>query len=209
MSDVILYADTETTGLLAKGRDAGSQDHPHICQLGAQLVSRGRIVAEMNLLVKPSGWTIPVEASAVHGITTEMCGAYGLPIKSVVTLFGRMAQRASLIVAHNFPFDQMMIWTEMIRAEAAPELAAFLACPSFCTMEGSAPILNLPATPRMVAAGIAGPKKPNLGEAYQFFTGNKFEGAHDAMADVRGCRIVHDGILAYNANLESKPMELD
>lgn len=209
MSDAILYSDTETTGLLAKGHDAGSPRHPYICQLGAQLVVDNRIVAEMNLLVKPNGWIIPVEASAVHGITTDMCVAYGLPIKSVITLYGRLAQRASLIVAHNFPFDQMMIWTEMIRAEAAPELAAFLACPSFCTMDGSAPILNLPATPKMVNAGIAGPKKPNLGEAYQFFTGNKFEGAHDAMADVRGCRVVHDGIIAYNANLASKPIELD
>lgn len=196
----LLYLDTETTGFLANGHQAGSPAHPHICQLGAQLVSEGRIVAEMNLLVKPHNWGIPAEATAVHGITTEMCERFGLPMRSVVTLAGRLIQRSSLVVCHNFPFDQMMVWTEMIRAETAAELADFLAKPSFCTMDGAAPILNLPATQRMIAAGIPGPKKPNLGEAYQFFTGQKFEGAHDAMSDVRACRVVHEGILKHVAN---------
>ena len=206
-----LYFDTETTGLPAKGIPAGSPVHPHIVQLGAMLVNNeGRVVAEMNLLVKPDHWGVPDEAAKVHGITTEMCSSYGLPIKSVITLFGRLVQRSSLLVAHNFEFDKMMVWTEMIRAEAATELAAFLGSQSFCTMEVSTPILNLPPSQRMIAAGFNKPKNPNLKEAYAFFTnGGTFEGAHDAMADVRACRAVHQGILAYQAAAGKGPLMLD
>lgn len=205
----VAYLDTETTGMLAKGHNAGSPAHPHICQLGAQLVADGRIVAEMNLLVRPLNWGIPAEATAVHGITTEMCMAYGLPIKSVITLAARLIQRADLVVCHNFPFDQMMVWTEMIRCETAQELADFLAKPSFCTMEGATPILNLPPTPKMIAAGFNKPKAPNLGEAYRFFTGREFVGAHDAQEDVRGCRAVHEGILKWQAEKAAQPLPLD
>jgi DNA polymerase-3 subunit epsilon len=204
-TDAILYLDTETTGMLAKNHPAGSPAHPHICQLGAQLVCAGRIVGEMNLLVKPNRWAIPAEAQAVHGISTEMCEKFGLPAKSVIMLAARLIQRSSLVVCHNFTFDQMMVWTEMIRAETAAELAEFLAKPHFCTMEGSTPILNLPPTQRMVAAGYNKPKNPNLGEAYRFFTGREFVGAHDAMEDTRGCRLIHEGILAWQAKNATAP----
>lgn len=197
MSDPVLYFDCETTGVIPKGQKPGSPAHPHICQLGAQLVSgEGRVVAEINLLVKPNRWGIPAEATAVHGITTEMCEQFGLPIKTVMMLFVRLAQRAKLNVAHNRAFDFEMVWTELIRCELPDELAFWLAAEGFCTMEASTPILNLPPTPRMIAAGYNKPKNPNLQEAYGFFTGGgKFEGAHDAMEDVRACRIVHDGLL--------------
>lgn len=103
----------------------------------------------------------------------------------------RFVQRSGLIVAHNFPFDQMMVWTELIRIQS-PELAVFLGAQSYCTMENSSPILNLPPTQRMLAAGINKPKSPNLTEAYAFFhDGAKFDGAHDAMEDVRACRAVY------------------
>lgn len=205
-----LYFDTETTGLPAKGVPAGSPVHPHIVQLGAMLVNDdGRVVSEINLLVKPDHWGVPDEAAKVHGITTAMCEQFGLPIKSVITLFGRLVQRSSLLVAHNFEFDKMMVWTELLRTESANELAAFLGAPSFCTMEASTPILNLPPSQRMIAAGFNRPKNPNLGEAYRFFTGKEFVGAHDAYADVVACRAVHAGILAWQAKQAKEPLVLD
>lgn len=188
-----LFFDTETTGMIAKGYPAGHPAQPHICQLGAQLCNQScRVVAEINLLVKPDRWSIPAEAEAIHGISTAMCEQYGLPIKTVATLFIRLAQRAKLSIAHNRPFDNTLIWTELIRCELPTELAYWLEMPGFCTMEAASPIVNLPPTPRMIAAGYNKPKPPTMLEAYSFFhDGAKFDGAHDAMADVNACRSVY------------------
>ncbi len=183
-----LFFDTETTGM-ARHRDAA--DHPlqpRIVQLGAILFDDSRhIVAEINFLVKPDGWTIPTEATAVHGITTEQCERYGLKISTVMGLFCQIVRRAKLLTAHNFPFDKIVTWSELLRLQRADDLAAFLGIDNYCTMAASTPILKLP--------GRYGDYKwPNLREAYRHFTGKELEGAHDAMADVRGCAEVYWGL---------------
>src|SRR3546814_8588471 len=46
----------------------------------------------------------------------------------------------------------------------------------------------------MLAVGRTHHKNPNLGEAYEFFTGEKLQNAHSAMADVLGCIAVYFGV---------------
>lgn len=188
-----LFYDTETTGMLCKGAPAGDPRQPHIVQLGAQLCDEDkRIVGEMNLLVKPDRWSIPPEATAIHGITTEMCERYGLPIATVIKMFGTLVRRAKLRVAHNNPYDEMMVWSELVRIQDANGIPAFLELPSFCTMQASTPILKLP--------GKYGDFKwPNLQEAHKHFLGSNFDGAHDAMEDVRACKRVYYAIVAQAA----------
>lgn len=187
-----LFFDTETTGVPPRGAQIGGPAFPHVCQLGAQLEdAAGRIVCEMNVLVKPHHWSIPAEASAIHGITTESCERYGLAITTVAKLFAQMVRRAELLVAHNFPFDRDMMHTEFVRCQYADELALFLAAKSFCTMQATTDVCKLPLTARQAAFGITGFKQPRLGEAYEFLFGEKFVGAHDAMEDVRGCRRIY------------------
>lgn len=62
---MFLFFDTETTGLKS----------PHIVQLAALLTEEdGRECARLNVIIQPEGWTIPDEAAAVHGITTDIAG---------------------------------------------------------------------------------------------------------------------------------------
>jgi DNA polymerase III subunit epsilon len=63
--------------------------------------------------------------------------------------------------------------------------------PLFCTMEASAPIVNLPPTERMVAAGFNKPKPPKLEECIKHFFKEDLKGAHDAMIDVSACRRIY------------------
>jgi DNA polymerase-3 subunit epsilon len=65
-----------------------------------------------------------------------------------------------------------------------------------CTQRLATPILKLPPTDRMKAAKRFHYKSPNLGEAYQHFTGQPLEGAHNAMVDVRACAAVYFAIKA-------------
>lgn len=177
--------DTETTGMVLHKEPPDHPGQPRLVQLGAILYNeQRRVVAELNLLVKPDGWTIPAEATAVHGITTEMCEQYGLKVGTVMKLFTQFVRRSKLAVAHNFPFDRTVVMRELLAMEAADEIAALASADIYCTMAASTPILKLP--------GKYGDFKwPNLREAYKHFTGLELEGAHDAMADVRGCAAVY------------------
>src|ERR1700742_2069260 len=54
-----------------------------------------------------------------------------------------------------------------------------------CIMNVATPILNLPPTDRMLAAGRRAPKRPSLAETYRWCFGENFAGAHGALADSR------------------------
>lgn len=183
-----IFFDTETSGLPNFKHPASWEGQPRICQLGAILTDRGgKVKAELNLLVRPDGWTIPPEASAIHGITQEDAMQYGLSIRGVLGVFNRLMAKAELHIAHNIKFDYFMIEREAIACEYP---AKDFPMNGYCTMAESADVLKLPPTKKMMDCGFDKFKPPNLQEAYQHFFGRKFEGAHDAMADVRACRDV-------------------
>ena len=144
----------------------------------------------MNFLVRPDGWVIPEAASSIHGITQQAAERYGLSTKGVLSVFARLASMADYAVAHNIMFDLQMIALEIERNGIILDLPKKYAC----TMEESRDILKIPPTPKMVAAGFDKYKSPNLQESYRHFFGREFEGAHDAMADVRACRDVYFAI---------------
>lgn len=180
-----LFFDTETTGFADLRSRYDAPHQPHIVQLGAILCDdQKRVVAEMNLIVKPSGYTIPTDASNIHGITTERAERYGVALLPTMRLFTALCDRAEEIVAHNFPFDDMLVRAALHRSGIPGEIERHIARKSFCTMKASTGILKLPGK-------FGDYKWPNLQEAHVHFLGQKFDGAHDAMADVRACRDVY------------------
>ena len=96
---------------------------------------------------------------------------------------------ADLLVAHNLDFDRTMIVAELFRMRQWESLLAakqaFVEKPGFCTMKATTPICKLP--------GKFGNdyKWPKLQEAYKHLFNEEFQGAHDAMADVRACARVY------------------
>ncbi len=182
-----LFFDTETSGLPDMKASPTADGQPHICQLGAILCDEhGFAKAEVNLLVRPDGWAIPQSTTDIHGISQNSADRYGLSIKGVLSIFDRLMTKAEVLVAHNIKFDLFMIEIERSRAKLDIELPKRFAC----TMNDSRNIVKIPPTPRMIACGMMEFKKPNLQEAYRHFFGRDFDGAHDAMADVRACRDV-------------------
>ncbi len=140
-----LVFDTETTGIINYQRPVGHESQPHIVQLGAQLLDDSvKVKGELNLLIKPDGWTIPQEATNVHHISTEDCEKFGVPIRAALGLFNLWLGFNPLLIAHNTDFDDFLIY-----------------------------------------------KWPKLQETYKFLFGEEFEGAHDAMADVRACARIY------------------
>ncbi len=176
-----LYFDCETTGTIPKSIPPLDRC-PHIVQIAALLEcdERGEI-GSMNLIVAPDGFEIPDGATAVHGKSTAMALECGLPLRAVMAIFSQLTRRADQIVAHNVDFDLGMAGFEFRRLEA-PNISAAL--PNYCTMLGMKDICKIPGN-------YGDYKWPKLMEAYEFLFGEKFDDAHDALADLRACRRIH------------------
>lgn len=183
----VLFFDTETTGLPNKKADITDPSQPHIIQLAAILTDdNGHELSSLNLIVRPSDAEVHInsEVSAIHGITDDIVQKYGVRSITSMALFHDMMVCSGLIVAHNIKFDMALLRIAMARLNRPQWLVKRN---QFCTMSAAAPIVNLPPTSRMREAGITSPKSPKLEECIQHFFGEKLEGAHDALVDVRAC----------------------
>lgn len=188
---MILCLDTETTGLPDFRAPSDADHQPHLVQLAMILLDDDLVErASVSVIVKPDGWVIPEEGpAAVHGITNAMANAVGIPEKVATDLYVSLmyGDQPKVAVAHNSDFDLRIMRIAMLRAgyDKAWQEARPLA--SYCTMKTATPIVNLPPTEKMLAAGFTKPKPPRLSECIMHFFGEELIGAHDALVDVRAC----------------------
>lgn len=189
-----LFFDTETTGLAKFKLSPKSTAQPRLVQLAALLTNEsGDDLASMNLTIKPDGWEIPEEASAIHGITQELAEQIGVNHGSALGIFNQLSGAADTVVAHNLDFDSLIAESAFHRWQGQwrrPEK-------QFCTMKAATSICKIPhASPRHPEDW----KWPRLEECIRFFFDEELEGAHDAMIDVRACKRVF-------FELKNKPSE--
>jgi DNA polymerase III epsilon subunit-like protein len=174
-----LFFDTETTGKADFRAPCYAPQQPRLVQLAALLTDdAGDELGSVNLIIKPSGFEIPVEATAVHGISTQAASLSGVALHHALGLFVALAEQADALVAHNIQFDELVMASEAHRFDyMIPHRI------TFCTMQRMTPICRLP--------GKYGDFKwPNLQEAHRHCFRHEFVDAHDALADVRACKAV-------------------
>lgn len=186
----ILFFDTETSGLPAKGKPLA--DQPHVLQLALSLYDdTRRPIFEVSTLIRPiEFFSIPEQAYNVHGISFDMCDQLGVGFASAIGLIEFACGKASRAVAHNAQFDIKLLDFLYQRADNGKKLPELLRN-SFCTCDAATPILKLPPTEKMRAAGFNKPKRPRLEECYSAFFHEELSGAHDALVDTRGCARVY------------------
>ncbi|UTU07864.1 DNA polymerase III alpha subunit [Caulobacter phage C1] len=178
---MILFFDTETTGLWNKGLPMGSEEQPKIVQIAAILTDEnGEEKMQMNFIVRQDH--VPQRASDVHGITTEVSQALGLNEGIVMSAFEELLTLADTVVAHNGEYDQQVIQNAYTLLDGKLS-NHFADKKAFCTMKASTAICKI--------KGPRGYKWPKLIEAHEILLGEKFDGAHDALADVRACKRVY------------------
>jgi DNA polymerase-3 subunit epsilon len=174
---MILFFDTETTGLPKnwKAPVTDLDNWPRLVQL-AYLVYDfdGNLIHSSNEIVKPNGFTIPVDASNVHGITTDIANQRGSKIEEVFELFSIHLKRAKVLVAHNMAYDEKIIGSEMIRLGMENTVDSK---EKICTMESTVDLCKID--------GPYGYKWPKLEELHRFLFNHDFDGAHDALADIQ------------------------
>jgi DNA polymerase III epsilon subunit-like protein len=171
-----LFFDTETTGLPInwKAPVTDINNWPRLVQLAFLLYdSDGKRISSGDFIIKPNGFTIPPDASKIHGITTERAIKEGQSISSVLQQFDKLIQQANYLVAHNMSFDEKIVGAELIRNAMPNSLSAKR---KICTMERT--------TNFCAINGQYGYKWPKLSELYYKLFRTDFEEAHNAAADI-------------------------
>jgi len=174
-----LFFDTETNGkaLNFNAPVTDLNNWPRVTQLGWQLYDKDeKLVSEQSLLIKPDGWEVPkTEFFIENNMSTERCEEFGIPLSEAVELLLKDMEQSEYLIAHNMSFDQNVIGAEFIRLNVAPKKEL----KKFCTMKESTNICRIPS--------FRGYKWPTLTELHTHLFNKGFEGAHDALDDVKAC----------------------
>ncbi len=171
-----LFFDTETTGLPKnwKAPVTDLNNWPRLVQLAFLYYDEdGNKISEGNFIVKPEGFSIPAEASRIHGISTERALREGHLIGSVLEHFSSFVEIAGFLVAHNMSFDEKIVGSELLRngmANIIPSKSRI------CTMEKSTNFCAL--------SGPYGYKWPKLSELHYKLFRTGFDEAHNAAVDI-------------------------
>lgn len=176
---MFLVFDTETTGL-PQDWNAPKSDFsnwPRVVQLSWQLHDQyGRLLESGDMVVRPEGYTIPYNATKVHGISTEYALEHGHPIEQVLQTFNEVLLKTSVLAGHNLNFDINVLGVEYLRI-GLDDPFQHLPVLDTCTEE-TASLCRLPG-------GKGGKfKLPSLTELHTQLFSASFDEAHNAAADV-------------------------
>jgi len=180
MNESYLIFDTETTGLPVDWNAPISNldNWPRLVQIAwFHCDNSGNILTDSNYIVKPQGFTIPEDATEVHGISIEMAKSEGIDLKTVLIEFSKAISQSNFLVAHNLNFDEKIIGAEFLRVNVDNQLSRI---PKICTMEMSINYCKLPGK-------YGNYKWPSLSELHYKLFHEYFEEAHDAAVDVKAC----------------------
>jgi DNA polymerase III epsilon subunit-like protein len=171
-----LFFDTETTGLPRNWKAPLSDlnNWPRLVQLAWLLYDKeGKKIAGNSCIIKPEGFTIPSDASRIHGISTERAISEGVALEKVLNDFQELISEASFLVAHNMSFDEKIVGAEFLRKNMVNSIEKKK---KICTMQKSTNYCKID--------GPYGYKWPKLSELHYKLFREGFEEAHNAAVDI-------------------------
>jgi DNA polymerase III epsilon subunit-like protein len=170
-----LFLDTETTGL-ANNQPHDHPSQPDCIQLAAQLYSGRKLVSEFQfIMANRLDCPIHPAAAAAHGLTQEFVVEHGCNPKLPLTCLKQMLSKADRVFAYNMGFDWKILTIAMLRnfGEDMSQFRAEVLC-TMLSIHGKVPRRD------------GSNRWPTLMDAYcALIDPAGFDGAHDAMQDVR------------------------
>lgn len=144
----IFVFDTETSGLPKRkyGRLPCPQSYEDWCRLVqiawnvysvSEATKTATLVEKKCFIIKPIDFEIPLDASNIHGITTQFAKENGIEItylwiylKEALTKY-----KNPLLVAHNISFDDGVVLSEMCRNDQKSLMQLWYRSEKECTMK--------------------------------------------------------------------------
>lgn len=169
--------DTETNGLPSYRDPADHPNQPWLAELAMIFLDESLAVErEFQAYIKPDGWAMTPDATAVNGLTTEFLIKNGGPIQPVLDEYAAAIESGYVAVAFNAQHDCKVMRGSLRRGGRSDY---FDRTPNICVMRGLTGVCKMPAL-----NGRKGYKFPKLAEAMAHFNFPQ-EGAHSAMGDTR------------------------
>ena len=190
--------DTETTGLPARYLTATTKNVSNWD--GCRLLSIA--VVEYNdaheeqdfyykLVKDPNG--VSVTGTEIHGITQEMVDSDGVPLEDVFNFLQACHYFQPHLVAHNAAFDMNVIKSELIRHGM-----------DHTFMDE----FNVTCSLKLARSIYKGSQCCKLGSLYKRLCNSELEGAHNALADCRGCSAVYTKLLEDPRRNDTIPVKI-
>ncbi len=174
---MFLIFDTETTGLPKKWKAplTDFDNWPRMVQLAWQCHDlEGNFLFAKNHVIKPEGYSIPKDATDIHGITNEIANEKGVSLKEALIDFVEDVKKAKSIIGHNIEFDINVVGSELLRCGMQEIMTT---APRFCTKIESTQFCAI----KNKSGGL---KSPTLTELHLKLFEKPFPEAHNAAADV-------------------------
>lgn len=180
----ILFVDTETNGLPLDSTQPGTnfENWPRMIQLAFLIADEnGQISDEKSILIQPVDFEIPAKITELTGITQDAAAKGDLIIHALCKLQFALGG-TDYLVAHNLDFDIPVIEAEYTRQGFRFPYEN----KRICTMKNQSIIdyCAIPSTPEPRYKGMKY-KWPKLSVLHEKLFGHGFDGAHDALNDVR------------------------
>lgn len=178
-----LFFDTETTGKHKSfGVPVSNVDNfARLVQLGYIIKNGQSTILEQEFIIQPVGFEIPIEASNVHHITTDLALANGQDIKSVLDDFAFWVENCEAIIGHNIEFDLGTVGAEYWRLY---QKDLFAGKKTICTMKSSTDYCKIP-NPFRTRRNAGAYKYPKLAELFKALFGVDMGAAHTALQDIQ------------------------
>lgn len=184
---IMLALDVESTGLIEDYKVSTSEyeKYPCLVEVAFFLIdTETRDILERKCyVIRPHGWEIPEETTAIHGISTEDAMERGVDLDIVLDEVWVMQQKAEMLLAWNGTYDSKLIRAGCCRVGMEPDLTKI---PLIDPMHLSRAHFNIPNQPKNGKPARKGSKLPKLTEAYEASFGEPMTGAHSADTDVQG-----------------------
>ncbi len=199
---MFLIFDTETTGLpLDKNAPLTNfENWPRMVQIAWQIHDeKGWFIKAENHIIRPEGYIIPINASMVHGISTEHAKKVGEDLDEILDIFLNALNEVKYVVGHNVRFDLNITACEFLRKKGINPFRSMNIIDT-CT-EKTANFCKL-------GVGRGGRHKlPALKEIHQLLFNEGFDMAHNASADVEATARVFLELIRINVINEEEIKE--
>ena len=189
-----LIFDLETTGLptfLGKKRkydypdpaDLKSYDTARIVSIGWILIDAKskEIIQQQYHIVKPDGFDIPAESTAIHNITREFANVFGMTLHEIMSYFKAALAKASTVLSYNLDFDFNVLQSELNRYHQDDLSKELQSKRQRCIMLMSQIYMDAPFYPK-------------LSDVYRYVFNAPIQNAHNALGDVLSCHRVYKEI---------------
>lgn len=182
--------DTETSGL-PRGRDpkkVANYDSARLVSVSWRVLDSGMgLVLQKDKLVRPVGFYVSPESTAIHGITHDYAISHGEPVVNVLKELHEDLCKCKVLVAHNISFDIGIVQSEAYRSDYVALATVFDNLEKYCTMEQGKKLLQLR-------------KRPKLAELHKLLYEQDITNAHSAEYDTYYCARCFEALSKLSKN---------